>query len=85
MEKMKNDDALTAMCAEMAEDYPEVMRPLLHDRNWYLAVRMWQWAQRSPEGRPLVAVIGKVRRGLLHIGILQRVALCIQHSALHRC
>lgn len=32
VEKMKEDDLITALCKEFGEDYPELMGPLLHDR-----------------------------------------------------
>lgn len=34
---------------EFSETYPEVMRPLLHDRNWVLATNTWHVAQRAAE------------------------------------
>jgi pheromone shutdown protein TraB len=57
LESIKKDDLLSAMLSEMGEEYPEVLRALLHDRNWYLAIQIWRAAQTSH--KPLVAVLGK--------------------------
>ena len=57
LESIKKDDLLSAMLAELGEEFPEVLRALLHDRNWYLAVQIWRAAQTSHQ--PLVAVVGK--------------------------
>ncbi|WIA10654.1 hypothetical protein OEZ85_010834 [Tetradesmus obliquus] len=55
-------DMVELLLTEFAQEYPEVMRPLLHDRNWVLATNTLQAAQISAHnalGSPVVAIVGK--------------------------
>ncbi|GBF97220.1 hypothetical protein Rsub_10081 [Raphidocelis subcapitata] len=51
IEAMKDDDLLTAIFKEMRETFPELMGPLLHDRNWVLAVGSWRAAAAAAAAR----------------------------------
>lgn len=55
-------DMVELLLTEFAQEYPEVMRPLLHDRNWVLATNSLQAAQISAHNAPgshVVAIVGK--------------------------
>jgi pheromone shutdown protein TraB len=41
VESLKNDDALAALVAEFGRDFPELLAPLIHDRNYVLAANAW--------------------------------------------
>jgi pheromone shutdown protein TraB len=62
---LEDDDMVTHLLKELSLEYPEVLLPLVHDRNWYLAVRIWRYARLTR--RPLVAVLGKAHlQGVVH-------------------
>lgn len=44
---------------EFQESYPEVMRPLLHDRNYILALATWRAGAMAAAHGPVLAIVGK--------------------------
>lgn len=58
------EDMVELLLKEFSQTYPEVMKPLLHDRNWVLATNTWHVAQQTAhqEG-PVLAIVGKGHMG----------------------
>ncbi|GFH14311.1 TraB domain-containing isoform X1 [Haematococcus lacustris] len=48
VERLKSDDALSSMLAALGQAYPELMGPLLHERDAYLA-----WSLKDSGGDTL--------------------------------
>lgn len=78
VEKLKDDDMLSLLCAEFAEHFPQMMVPLCHGRNTHLAhsiqcgmqSAVQQQARRRRGGggvSRVAAVVGKAHvRGIIH-------------------
>lgn len=92
---LANEDMVELLLKEFREAYPEVMKPLLHDRNWVLATTMWHIAQQTvQQDGPVVAVVGKGHMGGM-VYVCERlvemfaktggmpVQLMVQHSEVH--
>jgi len=54
---LANEDLVDSLLKELQEDFPQLLKPLLHDRNWVLATNTWCAAQRT--SGPVVSVVGK--------------------------
>eukprot|EP00877_Chromochloris_zofingiensis_P011930 jgi/Chrzof1/6991/Cz02g06230.t1 len=66
VEQLKSDDALTALYNEVSAQYPELVSPLLHERDLYLA-----WSLKRSKAvngsQRVVGVVGKGHfRGIVH-------------------
>ena len=63
IERMKDDSAISAMLAEFSNRFPEVMLPLIHERDVYLA---WSLS-RSKAVRCLVhQLLASIRSPMRH-------------------
>jgi pheromone shutdown protein TraB len=66
LECIEDDTLLSAMLSQLGKEYPEVVRALLHDRNWSLAIQLWTAAQTSL--KPAVAVVGSAHlQGVVYV------------------
>src|SRR5690606_22876260 len=58
IEKLKEGDILESTFAEFAERSERLYRPLISERDEYMAIKLRQYARRSAAGQRLLAVVG---------------------------
>eukprot|EP00775_Hariotina_reticulata_P008188 gene8188-8379_t len=80
-----NEDMVQVLLKECGDAYPELMRPLVHDRNWLLATTAWRAAQHTAEpGQPVLAIVGRGHMaGMVYVThrIVEHVALLSVRTA----
>lgn len=58
IEKLKEGDILEATFSEFAERSESLYRPLIAERDQYMAIKLRQHARTSPDGHRVLAIVG---------------------------
>ncbi len=72
LERLKSDDAVSAFFAQLGEQYPQLLAPLVHERDLYLAWSM----KRSKAVNGTKRVVGVVGKVSCHLGGIRPCNSC---------